>query len=226
LKPAVRAALPFGRKEDAAGFVLAGGQSSRMGRDKALVPFAGRPMIAHALSILREASLSASIAGARSGLAEFAPVVPDPESGLGPLAGVCAALSATSAHHAIFLSVDLPFVPPSLLAYLLHHARVTGRVVTMASISGVPQTFPAVVHRAVLPALRAELNSGRSGCFSAFQAAAAGLGQVLSCLPIELLAQTGQVTHPGGLLPYCWFFNLNTAADLSRAEALRFRRIA
>ncbi len=39
---------------DASGFVLAGGQSSRMGRDKALLTFAGQPLIAHALAILRE----------------------------------------------------------------------------------------------------------------------------------------------------------------------------
>ena len=134
---------------DAAGFVLAGGQSSRMGRDKALLPFAGRPLIAHALATLREAGLPAAIAGAdpaaNSALAAYAPIVPDPQPGLGPLAGICAALEAASTRFAVFLPVDLPLLPSSLIAYLLHHARITGRAVTVPSVNGFAQTFPVVL---------------------------------------------------------------------------------
>ena len=97
-----------------------------MGRDKALLPFAGRPLIAHALSILREAGLrldrwsqSASRIGA---LAAYAPVVEDSQPGLGPLAGICAALAAVATRYVVFLPVDLPLLPSSLIAYMLHHA--------------------------------------------------------------------------------------------------------
>jgi molybdopterin-guanine dinucleotide biosynthesis protein A len=200
------------------GFVLAGGRSSRMAADKALQLFAGEPLVAHALTILRQAGLPAFIAGARSPLAPFAPVVEDWQPGMGPLGGICAALAATSASRAVFLPVDLPLLPASLLIYLLHHARITGRAITLASVNGFAQTFPVVVGREALPVLRSELEAGRMGCFSAFQAA--GLGQPLSLIPLESLVQTGHIAHPGGLPAVHWFLNVNTPEDLRHAEGI------
>ena len=208
---------------DAAGFVLAGGESSRMGRDKALLSFAGRPLLECALSTLRHAGLEPRIAGARSALDAFAPVVADPEPGLGPLSGICAALASTSAPQAVFLPVDLPLLPPSLIAFLLHHAQLAGSAVTVASVSGFTQTFPAVLGRAALPALQNELKSGRRGCFAAFRAAASSLNRPISAVPVEYLAQWGGVVHPDGLPAACWFQNVNTPEDLRRAEARRGR---
>ena len=217
-------------RTDVAGFVLAGGQSIRMGSDKALLFFAGRPLIAHALFTLREAGLPASIAGAapptRTSLAAYAPVVDDAQPGLGPLSGICAALGATSARFAVFLPVDLPLLPPSLIATLLRRARISGHAVTVTLVNGFTQTFPAVISRAVLPALQSQLHSGQRGCFSGFQAAAASQGQPIASVAVELLAQSGQVTHPLGLPPVRWFLNVNTPQDLHRAEALRLHTIA
>jgi molybdopterin-guanine dinucleotide biosynthesis protein A len=142
---------------------------------------------------------------------------------MGPLGGICAALAATSACRAVFLPVDLPLLPASLLIYLLHHARITGRAITLASVNGFAQTFPAVVGREALPTLRSEMQAGRMGCFSAFKAAAVGLGQPLSLIPLELLLQTGHIAHPGGLPAVHWFLNVNTPEDLRRAEGLYSR---
>jgi molybdopterin-guanine dinucleotide biosynthesis protein A len=219
----------------ATGFVLAGGQSRRMGRDKALIEFAGRPLIAHALSILHEAGLNAAIAGSSPNLKSvfesfapvpsFAPIVDDRQSGRGPLAGVCAALASTSALHVVFLSIDAPFLPASLLAYLLRSADVTESAVTVASVNGRPQTFPAILDRSVLPVLAAELEAGRLGCLAAFETAAAARNQPVHAIPVEFLVQSGQVAHPGVLPAAQWFLNLNSPADLERAESVR-RRIA
>jgi molybdenum cofactor guanylyltransferase len=205
----------------AAGFVLAGGQSLRMGRDKALTPLAGKPLIVHALDILRAAGLPASIAGARSPLTAYAPVVED--SGSGPLGGICAALESTSATHVVFLSIDMPFLPPQLLSFLIRHARITGAAVTLPSIAGFPQTFPVVLDRAIISSLSASIRQGRSGCFFAFQLAAESLQRPLSILPAELLAQSGQVADPKGLHVSFWFLNVNDPAAIARAETLLAR---
>lgn len=207
---------------DCAGFVLAGGLSSRMGTDKALVPLAGEPLIVHALGILREADLEPRIAGARSPLAQHAPVIED--SGKGPLGGICAALASTQARWAVFLPVDQPLLPPSLLRELLWYAQVTGAAATVPRVSGFTETFPAVVDRAALPSLEAFLSAGAGGCFDALQAAAQQLGRPVSAVPIELLVQAGQVDHPAALPPTMWFVNLNAPAEVARVESLLARR--
>ena len=211
---------------DAAGFILAGGRSSRMGEDKALVRFAGRPLVEIALEVLRQAGLEAFIAGARSSLADFAHVVEDAEAGLGPLGGITAGLDATARRRAVFLPVDLPLLPASLLRYLLLHAQITGRAITVASVNGFAQSFPAVVDREALPLLRSELEVGRRGCFAGFQAACAALGEPMNVLGVEPLVQCGQVSHPEALPPALWFLNVNSPADLQRAEARRPSLIA
>jgi molybdopterin-guanine dinucleotide biosynthesis protein A len=208
------------QKEGAAGFVLAGGQSRRMGQDKALLSFAGRPLIARAVNILQEACLDVAIAGERGDLAAYAPIVEDRVHAQGPLGGVCAALESVETRWAVFTTVDTPLLPPLLISYLLHHAQTAGSAVTVASIVGDAQTFPAVLDRAVLPLLRSELETGRLKCFSAFESAAKALGQTMTVVPVEMLTQTGEVTDPDGLAPAQWFLNVNTPDELRRAESL------
>lgn len=203
---------------DAAGFVLAGGQSSRMGVDKALVEFRGRPLVDHALAALRRAGLTVAIAGARTGLQKYAPVIDDLDSGQGPLGGICAALEVTNVTWAVFVPVDLPLLPASLIELLQKRAQITDRTITVTSVNGFVETFPAILHQRALPALKAELAAGRRGCFAAFKTAAGAQGEGLNVVAAELLVQTGQVKHPEGLPPVRWFWNVNSSEDLKRAE--------
>ncbi len=202
---------------EAAGFVLAGGLSSRMGQDKALTPFAGEPLIVHALEVLWGAGLSVAIAGARSALESFAPVIEDSDP-RGPLSGICAAMGASSARRAVFLPVDLPLLPSSLIGYLLWHAGITEAAATLVSVNGFPQTFPVVIDRAAAPLLDEELQAGHLRCLSAFQTAAMSLGKPLSILPVESLVQSGKIADPAGLPAVCWFMNVNAPDELRRAE--------
>jgi molybdopterin-guanine dinucleotide biosynthesis protein A len=194
-----------------------------MGEDKALVPFAGQTLVERAVETLRAARLEVWIAGARLPLERFAPVVHDGEPGLGPLGGICTALQAMTARQAVFLPVDLPLVPACLIELLLHHAEITGRAVTLPSVSGFAQTFPAVVDRRALPVLRRELDAGRGGCFAGFQAAATSLGESVMVIPVELAVQSGQLEHLRGLAAGRWFLNVNSRSELKQAEASLLR---
>lgn len=205
---------------DAAGFVLAGGRSSRMGSDKALLKLADRPLITYALESLRRAGLATSIAGSVSALDAFAPVIQDETRERGPLGGVCSALGTTAAQLAVFLAVDAPFIPASLIHYLLRHAEVSGAAITLASVNGFAQTFPAVIDRAILPHLRASLESERHGCFAAFKQAGLRSGRGLAIVPIEFLTQSGQVADEEELAVPLWFKNINDPEDFREAESL------
>jgi molybdenum cofactor guanylyltransferase len=206
---------------DVAGFVLAGGRSSRMGRDKALVELNGRTLASRAVDLLRAAGLNPAIAGARSDLTPLAPVIADQKPDEGPLRGICSALASTQSKLALFTSVDLPLLPASLLAYLVRHALTTGDAVTIASMNGFAQTFPAVVRSDLLPHLREEMEAGRGGCFLAFHAAAEEVGERVSVIPVELLVQAGQASDDGAMPAYRWFLNVNAPDELEQAARLR-----
>lgn len=192
-----------------------------MGVDKARVDFAGRPLIEHALDILRGAGLPVAIAGDRPDLKDFAPIVDDVGSSVGPLGGICGALQVAPVPWSVFVPVDLPLLPPTLIVLMRETARVTGGAIVVPSVNGFVQTFPAVLNREALPALKAELEAGRCGCFSAFRAAAMALGQEVHVVATELLLQSGRLKHPDGAPAARWFFNVNTVADLCRAERFR-----
>ena len=196
-----------------------------MGRDKSLIELAGKPLIRHAVDVLGAAGLTPRIAGAQSDLSQFAPILQDDACGcgLGPLSGICSALAVAATHFAFFLPVDLPLMPGSLIAYLLHHAEITQSAFTVVSIAGFVQTFPVVIDRAALPMLRSSLLSPDRNCLRSFRAAADTLVKPFSVLPVELLVQAGNVFHPQGIPPALWFLNINSPQDLVRAEHLADR---
>jgi molybdenum cofactor guanylyltransferase len=204
---------------EATGFVLAGGRSSRMGQDKALLDYAGQPLIVRALNILHEAGLERAIAGGGNSLATAGRIIEDAGSyqGKGPLSGICAGLEWTAAQHAVFLPVDMPLLPSSLIAYLVAYARSTESLITMAAVNGTPQPFPVVIEQRALPRLKERLKSGERGCLNSFEYAAKSLGGSISILQAELLVQSGQVSHSVPLPAAFWFINLNSPEDVKRA---------
>lgn len=104
--------------------ILAGGRSSRLGRDKALQVVGGKPLIQWAVDRLATISTEIIIANARG---EEIPcsskvrsnTVADIYPGKGPLAGIYSGLIAASSPRAIVVSCDTPFVSVGLLEYMI-----------------------------------------------------------------------------------------------------------
>jgi molybdenum cofactor guanylyltransferase len=114
--------------------ILAGGRSKRMGKDKALLPLPGHEEITfvnHIAILLatvgREVVLVARDATSPLDYASLANVrvVIDQVADQGPLMGLYSGMSAMhpAATHALVVAVDMPFVQPALLTYLLTHLQ-------------------------------------------------------------------------------------------------------
>jgi molybdopterin-guanine dinucleotide biosynthesis protein A len=108
---------------DVSAFILAGGKSTRMGTNKAFVEFDGRTLLARALDLARSVTADVRIVGRRDKFAAHAPVVEDAFHDCGPLAGIQAALRASSSQLNLILAVDMPFVSREFLQYLIDQAR-------------------------------------------------------------------------------------------------------
>jgi molybdenum cofactor guanylyltransferase len=112
--------------------ILAGGESSRMGRDKAWVECEGQPLIARAFFIVRASGIEEIYISGRAGVDYSAlrcPVLLDRESGSGPLGGIERALEATAAPLMLVLAVDLPRMTAAFLRRLAERCdRLTGAV--------------------------------------------------------------------------------------------------
>jgi len=99
---------------------LAGGQSRRIGRNKALMELDGQSLIERILNILDplcdELILSANDPTLYAGLGVR--IVPDVLLNRGPLSGIHAGLAAMRAERALVVACDMPFLNPTLLRYL------------------------------------------------------------------------------------------------------------
>lgn len=111
------------------GVVLAGGRSSRMGRDKAELPWNGRNLLDRQLAILREAGVDrALVSGRRPGY----DAVADIEKEHGPLGGLASIATAIEADaDLLIIPVDMPLLTPTLLSQLAR-ARPAARCLRYA----------------------------------------------------------------------------------------------
>jgi molybdopterin-guanine dinucleotide biosynthesis protein A len=189
--------------------VHAGGLSSRMGEDKALKPFLGRPLIQRVidrLSPLAAETLVTTNDPAGYGFLNLA-LVPDRIPGKGALGGLYTALEAAVYPIVAMLACDMPFASPELLqvAFRLMEAEAAD-VVLPRSPDGLEPLHALYRRETCLPVVAAAIKANRL--------------QVIAWFPKvrvrELTREEITAADPAGMA----FLNINTAEDFLRAERL------
>jgi molybdenum cofactor guanylyltransferase len=148
--------------DDVTAFVLAGGKSTRMGKDKAFLEFKGRILLARALELAAGAGQEVRIVGDPRKFAAFGRVVEDIYRERGPLAGIHAALKSSATELNLMLAVDLPFVQPDFLKYLISVARETKALVTVPRAGDGLQPLCAVYRREFAKVAEQSLAQGKN----------------------------------------------------------------
>lgn len=119
------------KTHDFSGILLAGGRSTRMGRDKAELSIAGKTLIEWQVEKLQNLGVGEILLSGAGHTHPAARTVPDIYPGRGPLGGLHACLMVAKAIHCIVLSVDAPLVPSEVLNALMGHHLTSGAEITI-----------------------------------------------------------------------------------------------
>jgi molybdopterin-guanine dinucleotide biosynthesis protein A len=187
--------------------LLSGGRSKRMGQDKALMPFLGRPLIQRILERLRPMAEQVILSSNRP--ADYAflglPTYPDLLPDRGALGGLYTMLSAASHSIVAAVACDMPFANPDLFKYERLLLSSSGADVVIPSTPEGLEPMHAVYRRdTCLPVVRSALEAGKL--------------KMISWLPevsVRIILPE-EIAHfdPHGLA----FWNLNTPEEFRQAE--------
>jgi molybdopterin-guanine dinucleotide biosynthesis protein A len=143
--------------------VLAGGQSRRLGRDKAFLELEGQPLISRAVQRLLPLSddliVVTNHAVHYESLGLPARLVPDEQPGLGALMGLYSGLKAARHPYALAVACDMPFLNLDLLGYM--GSLVTDQDVVIPRIGKLLEPLHAIYGQRCLPAMKRLLDQGR-----------------------------------------------------------------
>jgi molybdopterin-guanine dinucleotide biosynthesis protein A len=144
-----------------AAFILAGGESARMGRDKALLEFGGLPLILRIAELLRSVAAQPTVIAPPEKFRAFGlPAIADDNPGFGPLGGIATALRATNEEWNLIVGCDLPFLTREWLAYLIQRATLSNADVVLPHSDSGAEPLCAVYRKRCWPSITAALRRG------------------------------------------------------------------
>lgn len=189
--------------------LLAGGESRRMGKDKATLQFRGRPLWQIQFELLRRLQPSEIFISARadpSWRPEDTPFVADIPPSRGPLGGLAASLAQMHTTHLLALAIDMPFMTEKFLRYLC--AKIEAGRGVVPKIDNRAEPLAAIYPR------EAEID---------FRSALTGADFSLQSLTRHLV-ETGKLRAiPVTDRDKQFFLNVNEPADIKSAGVLQIK---
>src|ERR1700674_4442056 len=191
---------------------MAGGASSRFGRDKALAEVGGMPMIARMIELLQRVAKKVAIVGPPEKYVNFGiEVVGDRWAGEGPLGGIITALedaaqSASRPEWNLILSCDMPFLTREWLVFLSERAAKSNAQGVFSHSASGPEPLCACWQTGAAAKLR-----------SGFERGVRKVTEGIALLRAEVLdEQDWKRFDSAGRL----FWNMNTVADYEEARRI------
>lgn len=140
---------------------MAGGKSSRMGRDKALLEINGEPLIVRAARLVQSALGDPVVIASTFGYEPLGlKMVADDFPGYGPLGGIATALHVSTTPWSLVIACDLPYLTKPWLEYLIERAlRSVADAVVPMNVRG-PEPLCAMYHKNAEARIRAAVEGG------------------------------------------------------------------
>ena len=188
--------------------IIAGGQSRRMGRDKAFVELAGKPLIQHVIDNSAELGQSETLLITNRpadydhlGLPMHRDALPDK----GSLGGIYTALLKSKSEFTLVLACDMPFVNRVLLRFMI--ALINDDIdIVVPRVAGYPQGLHAIYRKTCIAPIRDQLAANRLKIIRFYDQ-----------MRVRYIDEPEYAPYdPDGRC----FTNLNTPAELAEAEAL------
>lgn len=190
--------------EDCTAVIMAGGQSQRMGCDKATLVIGDASLLQRVAAILEPlfSSVAVSVRAVRSDIE--LPQICDVHADCGPLAGLHAALAEVGTSWVFAVATDMPFLQPALIEILAQRRQEFQAIVPV--VHGHVQPLAAFYSRTALPEIEAVL-AGRGK---------RSLRAVLERLNVLYIDESELLVADPGLRS---FFDLDTPQDLVAARS-------
>ena len=143
--------------------IIAGGKSARMGRDKAFVKLAGKPLIQHVIERSQNLGQTETILIANQpqryrylGLPVFSDVCPNK----GSLGGIYTALTYAQSPHTLVIACDMPFIKTELLRFMI--AQISDAIdIVVPRVGGYPQGLHAIYSQSCRQPIQEQLAANR-----------------------------------------------------------------